>query len=113
MADCTCDGDRVSYPVVPGEDGWDKDCVRHGVRALLMTPMTPEDAAALPARIAAMQRLANQRQSVTLTVWFEPGTAPDELEDLTDAAVETLARFRQVSAVTVIEETDGRVDHGV
>lgn len=108
MADCTCDGDRVSYPVVPGEPGWDKDCVRHGVRALLMTPMTPEHAAALPERIAAMQRLANQRQRVRLTIWFEPGVGEHDVDDLTEAAIETLSRFRQVEEVTVIEDVRTR-----
>lgn len=103
MADCTCDG-----LVPPGEPGWDNECVQHGVRALLMTPMKPEDFAALPERIAAMQRAANRRQHVTLTIWFAPDTDLDELQALTDAAVETLSRFRQVDAVTVIADEEGR-----
>lgn len=40
------------------------------------------------------------REKVTLTVWFSEDTAPDELDDLAAAAVETLARFKQVDAVT-------------
>lgn len=39
-------------------------------------------------------------KKATLTVWFADDTAPDELEDLTTAAVETVSRFRRVDAVT-------------
>lgn len=108
MADCTCDGDRVSYPVVPGEPGWDNDCAVHGVRALLMTPLKPGTIEKLSDRLAELERTANQRQSVRLTIWFEPGVDECDVEDLTEAAIETLARFRQVEEVTVIEDIGSR-----
>ena len=104
MSECTCDGDQVSYPVVPGEPGWDNECAVHGVRALLMTPLKPGTIEKLPERIAELERAADDaRQSVTVTVWFTPEVTPDRLDDMTLAIQQTLCRARQVEEVTVIE----------
>lgn len=100
MAECTCTND----PVVPGEPGWDNECLTHGVRALLMTPLKPGTIEKLPERLAELQRLANQRQSMRLIIWFEPGVGEHDVDDLTEAAIETLSQFRQVEEVTVIED---------